>query len=339
MTIRKSLFTALGVFCAAMIICCSCSSPASAKVYKLKAGHVLAAESMAQATLQHFAKLVKERTKGDVIITIYPAGQLGNEKDLFEGLMIGSVDFVSAGVSAATSWVPEYNMFDLPLIFDNEKHLFTWFKSKEGAQALKWFEKCGIIGLGWSSYGFFHIISNKRPFDDVAKIKGMQVRCLESSALMAPYKYAGANPVAMVFSDCYTSLQNGTVDAMMTPDTTCETSQFYKVVKYLTMLNICPTACPITMSKKTMDSLPPEYQKIIRKAGAEACTYANDVLYKEYGQHALKVIGDSGVKIIYPTPKQIQAWRDTVVNKTYAEFVPSIVPKTMIDSIEALRGK
>ena len=253
--------------------------------------------------------------------------------------MIGSVDFVSAGVSAATSWIPEYNLFDLPLIFDNEKHLFAWFKSKEGKEALKWFDKCGIVGLGWSSYGFFHLISNGRPFDDVTKIKGMQVRCLESSALMAPYKYAGANPVAMVFSDCYTSLQNGTVDAMMTPDTTCETSQFYKVVKYLTMLNICPTACPITMSKKTMDSLPAEYQKIIRTAGTEACQYANEVLYKKYGDHAVKTIADSGVKIVYPTPKQIQAWRDVVVKKTYAEFIPSIVPQSMLDSINALRGK
>lgn len=303
-------------------------------VYELKAGTVLAADSIGAGALQHWSDYVKEATDGHVIINVFPGGQLGNEKEIYEGMMLGSADISFCGTAALTSWVPKYMMFDLPLLFTSMEQFNKWAASDDPTvrAMVDELNSVGIKNYGFVNIGFYHVISNKMPFNDVSKVTGMNVRTLESNAIMALYSNAGANPVSMTFSDVYTSLQNGTVDAAAFPDATTNTSQFFQVVEYLTLLNTAPTCCPIAISQKTLDKLPEEYRTAIEEGAKSTIQWCLDN-YDKFEDDALKVISEGGVTIIDPTEAEVQAWQDKVCQVTYDQYIPSTIDQATIDYV------
>jgi len=66
----------------------------------LKLGTILPPDNILSMNAQEFAKKVNERSKGEVEVVVYPNSQLGNERDLTEGLQLGTVEMaeVSGGV-------------------------------------------------------------------------------------------------------------------------------------------------------------------------------------------------------------------------------------------------
>ena len=59
-------------------------------------------------------RLVEAATNGEVEIQIFPNGQLGSEKEMIEGLKLGTVDITSPSNRNLTNFVPELGIFDLP---------------------------------------------------------------------------------------------------------------------------------------------------------------------------------------------------------------------------------
>src|SRR5215213_5920956 len=64
-----------------------------------------------------FAAAVKNRTNGALDVKVFPSSQLGNERELEEGLQLGNLDFTFGGPGVLTNFDPKIGIFDMPFMF------------------------------------------------------------------------------------------------------------------------------------------------------------------------------------------------------------------------------
>ena len=60
--------------------------------------------------VKRFAKLVEERSGGKIVVRDYPAGQIGNEQQMIEGMQIGTLDMAAIIGSTYGNVLPEANV-------------------------------------------------------------------------------------------------------------------------------------------------------------------------------------------------------------------------------------
>mgnify|MGYP001822869980 CR=1 FL=1 len=93
-----------------------CAGPVSAKM-TLKLATVTPTKHAYNEGAREFARLVKEGTNGEVVIKVYPGGQLGKgERELVEGMQMGIIDIAVTSTGPLSNFSPDMGMVDLSLI-------------------------------------------------------------------------------------------------------------------------------------------------------------------------------------------------------------------------------
>lgn len=251
-------------------------SPAAkeqSSVIILKAAHITAPNSNYQTAMVKFAELVGKKSNGKIKVDVYHSGQLGQERELVEGLQMGSVDVAVTSVAPMSNFVPEFKLFDLPYLFRDEKHAAAVSDGPIGQKMSEKLQAKGIVGLGFWDVGFRQFIT-KSPVKSLADAKGKKIRVMESPMFMATFSSMGTIPTPMNFGEIYTGLQQGTIDGIDVPIMTCYTSGFHPVAKSVSLTKHVFGIAPFMMSKKSYDKLTPELQKVIMEASREATDFA-----------------------------------------------------------------
>ena len=170
---KKSRFaqlTSLMVFLC-FIIGIGCSSNEGGII--LKAAHVTAINHPFQLGLLKFKEIVERETNNKIQVNIYPSGQLGNERDLIEGLQIGTVQIAPTSNAPLSSWVPEIMVFDLPFIFRNSDHAEKVLDGPIGRELAAKSEQFGIKILAFWSAATRSVFT-KKPINTVADLEGLK---------------------------------------------------------------------------------------------------------------------------------------------------------------------
>ncbi len=226
----KRLISFISVLC----ILLSLSSPSFAAV-EIKIGHVLTTDSAWHVNLEGFAKEVAEKTEGRVIFKIYPGSQLGNEKDLIEGLMLQTIDGGLIGGGSFQSIDPRFGVEALPYAWKDHQTAYKAMDGEIGKFLLGILESKGIKGISWWENGFRHITNNKRPIVVPKDMEGLKIRVTPDKMRLHTFKALGASPIPINFGELYTALQQGVVDAQENPLGIIYANAFYEVQKYLSL--------------------------------------------------------------------------------------------------------
>ena len=64
------------------------------------------------------AEEVNKATGGRITIQVFAGGQLGNERDMYEGAQMGTIDMFTASNAVLTSFIPEMAVLDQPFLFE-----------------------------------------------------------------------------------------------------------------------------------------------------------------------------------------------------------------------------
>lgn len=298
--------------------------------FVLKLGHVANTNQPYHEAAVKFAELVKERTNGAVEIQIYPNSQLGGQRDLLEGLQLGTVDIVLTSTAVLSNFIPKCQVIDLPFIFRDREHVY---KVVDGPLAEKIYEGAESQGMKvistWEN-GFRHITNNVRPIRKPDDIKGIKIRVMENPMYIDMFKALGANPTPMAMGEVFTALQQKTVDAQENPIGQIYASRFYEVQKYLTLTGHTYSPEPLVFSLKTWNKLPKEYQDIIIKAAQEARDF-NRQRAEEQNQKFLEEMKAKGLQVIELTPEEKAAFQEKM-KSVWAKY-ENIVGKELIDAI------
>jgi C4-dicarboxylate-binding protein DctP len=224
----------------------------------------------------------------------------------------------------------EFEVFDLPYLFDNYEELHKVTRGPVGAALLKKLEAKGIIGLAYWDNGFMDMSANK-PLRKPEDFRGLKMRIQSSKVLDAQMRALGASPQVMAFSEVYQALQTGVVDGTENPPSNFYTQKMHEVQKYLTLSNHHYLAYGVIVNKKFWDGLPPDIRKTLEGAMADATQYADDIAKKE-NEDALEAVKKSGrTEIITLTPEEKLAWKRALI-KVHKE-AESRVGKELIQSI------
>ena len=279
----------------------------------IKFSHVVAVDTPKGKGADYFKKLAEERTKGRVKVEVYPNSSLFKDGEEMEALQLGSVQMLAPSLAKfGPLGVREFEVFDLPYIFDNYEELHKVTGGPVGAALFKKLESKGIVGLAYWDNGF-KVMSANKPIRVPADYKGLKMRIQSSKVLGDEMKALGAIPQVMAFSEVYQALQTGVVDGTENPPSNFYTQKMHEVQKYLALTDHGYLGYAVIVNKKFWDGLPPDIRTTLEGAMKDATKYANDIAQKE-NEDALEAVKASGkTEIITLTPEQKAAMKKALV--------------------------
>src|SRR5450755_797764 len=279
----------------------------------IKFSHVVALDTPKGKGAEYFKKLAEERTKGRVKVEVYPNSQLYKDGEEMEALQLGSVQMLAPSVAKfGPLGVREFEVFDLPYIFETYADLHKVTDGAVGALLFQKLESKGIIGLAFWDNGFKDFSANK-PLRLPGDAKGLKMRIQSSNVLEAEIRALNGIPQVMAFSEVYQGLQTGVVDGTENPPSNFYTQKMHEVQKYLTMTDHGVIEYAVIVNKKFWDGLPADIRTALESAMKDATKYANDIA-KEENDKALAAVKATGkTEIIALTPEAKAAWKKQLI--------------------------
>jgi tripartite ATP-independent transporter DctP family solute receptor len=240
-----------------------------AAAYNWKLASVLPASHPVHQALVIFADKVKEKTKGEVVITVFPAGQLGQEKDYIEGAKLGSIEVTKVSSAPLGQFSKSLQVVSLPFIWKDPGHQHRVVDGPIGKRLMADLEKSGFKGLAFYDAGFRNVTTRVGPVRKPDDLKGLKIRVMQSEPLIATINAFGATAVPMGQSEVYIALQQKVIDGWENNEPTVLSFNMQEVAKYFSYTRHVSIPDILIMSKQVFDSTPPAIQKAILEAAAE----------------------------------------------------------------------
>lgn len=276
------------------------SEPAMAAKYSFKLGHSVSDQHPYHLGAVRFKEIVEKETNGDIEINLFPNNQLGTgERDLVEGMQIGTVDMVVSSTGPMSGFEKKFMIFDFPFLFKDKNHAYATLDGEIGQYIMGLLEKQGLKGLAWYENGFRHLTNSKRPVNTPEDAKGLKLRTMENKVQMAIWKALGADPTPMAWGEVFTALQQGTVDGQENPIPILFTQKIYEVQKHASLTGHVFSPSMLLMSKSRFDKLSKEYQDVILKAAQESAVYEREQITKMEDEQITK-LKELGMEINEP---------------------------------------
>jgi C4-dicarboxylate-binding protein DctP len=224
-------------------------------------------------------------------------------------LQIGSVQMLAPSVSKfGPLGAREFELFDLPYIFDNREDLHRVTQGKIGQTLFKKLEAKGILGLAYWDNGFKEMSANK-PLRMPADFRGQKMRIQSSKVLDSQMRALGATPQVMAFAEVYQALQTGVVDGTENPASNLYTQKMHEVQKYLTLSDHGVIEYAVVVNKKFWEGLPADVRAGLESAMKETTAYTNDIAKQENDDALAKVKASGKTQIITLTADEKKAWK------------------------------
>ena len=337
----KKLLVSAAVLCfvAALFTGCSGkekkSTPSETRTtYSMKAGHANPATHPYHIGLLKFGELLKEKSGGQIKFDAFHSSQLGNERDLVEGLQINTVQAAVITSAPLSGFTDAYLVFDLPFIFKNVTEARKVCDSDIGKEMLKSLEGHNILGAAFFENGMRSITNSKRPIETPKDLKGIKIRTMENPMHMAAFKVMGADPTPMAFGELFTALQQKAIDAQENPYVVIFANKFFEVQTYLSITEHLYSPAPLLVSKTFYNSLPANLQAVVLEAAAEAKKFQR-ANCDEQTSSLLKSLKDAGMKINTPDKTPFIEATKSVYTKFVGEGKGLVAPATF-KAVQAL---
>jgi C4-dicarboxylate-binding protein DctP len=285
-------------------LCLGLGASAASAAMNLKLGTVTPAvgDRLIEAC-EIFKKYVEEKTNGEIKIGLYPASQLGGEREMLEALQMGTLEMASLTNGPFPNFSKDILVFDIPFVFPSEE---VAYKVLDGAFGDKLREKVlkdtGVRCLGFAENGFRHFTTTKKPIRTPDDVKGLKIRVMENSAHMAMIRTLGGLPTPMAFAELYTALAQGVVDGQENPISLTASMRYYEVQKYLTLDGhlYCPYL--FMVNEGIWGKMTPEQQKIVQE-GVIIWRDEERRRNKKQSDEAEVLMASKGTEIIKLTPE------------------------------------
>lgn len=289
--------------------------------YPAKIAHLESPLQPRHRGLEKVAALVKERTNGEVDFKLFPAAQLGNARQLAEGVQFGAIECTVSPVAFVAGFNPVVSVFDIPFLMPDDPEKFSALRAGKFAQfVLDSFKSRGFVAISFWSNGRKNMTSN-RPINNVDAFEGQKFRVMDSKVLIEQFSGLRANAIVMQFGELYTGLQTGVVDGQENPLDTIATMKFHEVQKYMVLSRHGVLLDVVLFNPGWWNKLPAGHRKVITDTFVEIRPEV-DKLKDEATDKALERIKTSGqLEIRSLSPDERKAWRARMMPKAEAAYI------------------
>ena len=279
-----------------------------------------------------FENIVEAETAGRVEVKVFPAGQLGGERELVEATKLGTIQMCMVSAAIA-GYFKEGQVLDIPYLFSSApvawKVMDGWFGKELSAECLK---KTGMRNLAFGETGFRNFTNSSRPIRRPEDLKGLKIRVMESPVYLTLVKSLGGAPTPIAWPEVYTSLQQKVVDGQENPVSVIIMGKLYEVQKYLTLDGHTYGCDFILINEKFFQKLPKDIQDILKTTAITAgyCGRSIQQLNSALGLAKLK---EAGMEIYSPSPKERAAFRKAT-QKPVMKLIEKQIGRTWIDKVQ-----
>ncbi len=273
------------------------NAAAAADTITLKLGHIQSEQDLWHAGALKFQEEVANLSNGSIKIEVYPNSTLGGDRDMAEGMQMGTVDFaLIAGV--LSNFDDSISILELPYLFRNHDEYNKIVNGPIGQEIIgNVLQSSGIRILDWWDRGPRHTTANK-PIHTPADLAGLKIRVAEIPAWVATWKAMGATPTPMAWSEVYTGLQSHTIDAQENPIPFIYGGRIQEVQKYIMLTAHKYEYVTLSMSDMKFQQLTKEQQDIITEAAHRATAYENGLVVSETEKLLKEMVEKNGLQVV-----------------------------------------
>ena len=286
---------------------------ALAEPISIKFSHVVAQDTPKGLAAEFFKKRAEELTQGKVKVEVYPNSQLYKDKEEMEALQLGAVQMLAPSLAKfGPLGVKEFEVFDLPFIFNDYDDLHKVTKGPAGKALLDKLAPKGILGLAYWDNGFKSFSANS-PIKTPADLKGKKLRIQNSKVLEEQMRTIKAIPQMLAFSEVYQALQTGVVDGTENPISNFYTQKMHEVQKYMTITDHGYLGYAVIVNKKFWEGLPADIRTQLETALVEATDYANNIAMDMNKKDLESVKASGKTEVTTLTPEERAAFKTALV--------------------------
>ncbi len=268
---------------------------------------------------QAFKKYVETNSSSEILINIFPNNQLGNERELLEGLQMGTVEMAAITTGSFPTFYPEIMVLDIPYLFSSSPVAWAVLDGPFGDQLRKGFlAKTHVNLLAFGENGYRNFTNSARPIKTPEDLKGLKIRTMENPAHLAMMKAMGAIPTPMPYGELYTALAQHVVDGQENPISLIKASKFYEVQKYLTVDGHVYSPHALLINDSYLNNLSEPLRKIIVE-GAKVWQKTHREYSVKQNKEGLDDIKASGTEVYTINADELALFR-----KATSKIVPII---------------
>jgi tripartite ATP-independent transporter DctP family solute receptor len=257
-------------------------------------------------------KKLEQATNGRLSIQMYPSMQLGGEKEMIEQAQVGALQIARISVGPVGTVVDDLNVFNLPFVFRDTKHMEKVIDGEIGQEMLEKISsspQTKLIGLGWMNAGSRNVYNSKHPVKSLDDLKGLKIRMMGNPIFVDTMNALGGNGIAMGFDQLYNAMQTGVVDGAENNPPTYVTGNHFQVAKYFSMTEHLIIPEIFVFSRRTWDTLSKDDQALIKKFSREAQLEQRQLWYKMEDESLAKMKA-MGIEVV--TFKDKKPFQDAV---------------------------
>lgn len=219
-----------------------------------------------------WAKMLNEKSGGRIDAQHFPAAQLGGLAEALEGSRIGTIQATTAGPDSEEAIAPEIAAFGgAPgFIYKNEAHVDAVLQGPLGQKCSDIARaKTGVEFVAYGETGFRHILS-KNPVTSLDGLKGLKIRVPQLRIWVDFWTRLGASPTPLPYSEQYSALSTGIIDAIDSDVFSVLGFKFYEQAKHLTLTAHWFLPKAVRVNAAWLDSLPEDLRTLVRDTAKEA---------------------------------------------------------------------
>ena len=228
----------------------------------MKLAHVVNPGSPRDRLLRLYGENLDKRTGGRIKVQVYPSAQLGDNRQIIEGIQNGTIEGTISPTAFMGSFSPLLTVLDLPMLFTSVEQASRTANGEVGADLMRESETKGLHGLAFYGEGEKNLATNF-PVSGLADLKGKRLRVIPTPVLLQQVRDWGANPVPVEFSETYGALQSGAVVGQEQQWGLIHDLKYFEVSKYLTETRHGMLTEYFFVSKRWFDKLPADLQVAI----------------------------------------------------------------------------
>lgn len=312
---RLALITLL-IITLGFVAACGNGGGNSGSEKKLKLGHIFPADSVKDQAAEKFADMIEEKTNGEIVISVYPASQLGGDEVMAQDISRGTLDmsFINQGSLAGLD--PLLDFHYLPYIVTNYEEADELYFGDGIIPTLmeEVLLEHNMVTLGLFENEFRGVSNSKKAISTVEDLDGLKLRVPGSKAIYGFFENAGVQAEVMPFDELYMGLQQGTVDGQDNGLLLTYDSNFHEVNSYYTLLNHVYATGSIVINDELFDELTEEQQEIFKEVGKEVEEWQVKKNREEVETYIEKMEAE-GVEFTELTDEQIQEFQEFGVNQ------------------------
>ncbi|WP_111735443.1 TRAP transporter substrate-binding protein [Roseovarius amoyensis] len=296
---------------------------------EVKIGYALSPDSHYGVAAAKFEEVVEAETDGKFEFKHFPSSGLGGEREVIEGLQIGTIEATIVSSGTLSNFVPETGVVDIPFLFRDLGHARRVLDGPVGQEILVKFDDVGLHALAWGEQGFRHITNNRNQITQPSDVEGLKIRTMENPVHLEAFETLGAAPTPMAWPEVVSSLQQGVIDGQENPLSVIVSVKLNEVQKYLTLSGHVYSPAILLVSKPFWDGLSDEDKAAFEKGATEAVA-AMRAFVDEVEESGVATLKERGMDVGELSPEQKAAFQQAVqpaYESYYEQYDKSVIDR------------